>query len=557
MAFTSLVKKVQNAVRFTEVVHILARHGFADLLTRMDLIEGAPAKIMQTLRLIDKNDEKRLTQAERLRLALTELGPTFVKLGQILSSRPDLVGVQLSNELQDLQDNVAPMDFEEMRAVFEENLGQPVDALFSEFVETPIATASLSQVYKAKLKTGETVAVKIQKPGIEQIIHSDMQLLRSIAEWVSENAREFAWMDPVGLMDEITRSVNRELDFQIERQIMEEFRKNFERLGDVFIPNSYPSACGDKVLTMDFVDGVRIDAVDHYAERNSDPVVVARTGCHAVCMQITEDRLFHADPHPGNIMLTRNNQIAFLDFGMVDHLEFSDIESLAEVLMAVFDRDPDRCIETLLMFTVSREVANEEAFRRDVSDYISFEAEAVVSGGLIGKALERIVQILHRHQLRLAPRFSLLLKALMTIESTGKALDPQLDMIPILRPYIKRVIAKRMSPLRMVRDVRHDIVNAITLGRELPDDIRLILKQLKKGRLKLQVSHEDLEHAAGHVDRASNRLTFGIITSSLIIGSSLLVRAGSPTNWLGIIGYCIAGVLGLGLIVVILRSRKY
>jgi ubiquinone biosynthesis protein len=556
MAFTSLLKKVQNAVRFTEVIHILVQHGFADLLTRMDLIEGAPAKIMQTLRLI-KNDDKAMGQGERLRHALAELGPTFVKMGQILSSRPDLVGVQLSNELQDLQDNVPAVEFEKMRAVFEENLEQPIETLLDEFSETPIATASLSQVYKAKLKTGEAVAVKIQKPGIADIIHADIRLLRSIAEWVTENAREFAWMDPVGLVDEIERSISRELDFQIERTIMEEFRKNFEDLDEVFIPNSYPSASGEKVLTMDFIDGVRVDAVDQYAERNSDPIVVARTGCHAVCMQIMEHRLFHADPHPGNILLTRNNQIAFLDFGMVDHLDFSDIDAMANVLSAVFDRDPDRCIETLLIFTVSREVENEEAFRRDVSDYISFEAESVVGSGLVGKALERIVAILHRHRLRLAPRFSLLLKSLMTIESTGKSLNPELDMIPILQPYVRRVIAKQMSPFRIMKEVRHDIVNAITLGRELPDDIRLILKQLKKGRLKLQVSHEDLENAAFHVDRASNRLTFGLITSSLIVGSSLLVRSGSPGNVLGIIGYCLAGVMGLGLIAVILRSRKF
>ena len=557
MTYVSLARKVQNAVRLSEVMHVLVRHGFADILARMRVIEGAPTKIMQALKLIGSEPDKPISQGQRLREALVELGPTFVKLGQILSTRPDIIGVPISKALQDLQDKVPTVPFDEIRKVFEKSMKRTIAEVFSQFNETPLAAASLSQVYRATLTTGEQVAVKIQRPDIAEIIQADVRLLRSIAEWIEENVPEFAWIDPLGLVNEFDRSIERELDFQIEGYVIERFRKNFGAVPSIVIPQSYPDASSARVLTMDFIDGVRIDSLHAYENRASTPKVVAELGCNALCMQIAEHGLFHADPHPGNILLTHQNQIAFLDFGMVGHLDSSDVLAMAEVLSAVVRLDPESCYKAILTFTVSGEVENEEAFHREVSEYISFEAESSVAGGHVGKALERIVTILNRNQLRLAPRFSLLIKALATIETTGRKLDPDLDMIPILRPYIEHIVAERLSPARLMREFRRDAINTLMLGRDLPEDIRKIVHQLGKGRFKVQVNHEDLESAAEHIDRASNRVTLGLITSAIIVGSSLLVRAGQPGNTLGLVGFSIAGILGFGLILSILRSRKF
>lgn len=554
MAYLALAKKVQNAFRLSEMMQVLIRHGFADLLSRTQLIDGAPAKIAKSLKLIDREPAKHISQGQRLRNALTELGPTFVKMGQVLSARPDLLGVSISQELEDLQDNVPPVPFEEIRKVFEESLHRPIKDAFASFDETPIASASLSQVYRATLKTGQPVAVKIQRPDIAKVIHADISLLESVAEWMDENVREFAWTDPAGLVNEFGRTIERELDFEIERHTIDRFRRNFESRPDVITPETYPECCSGKVLTMDFINGVRIDEVEAYAERHSDPKKVAEVGCHALFMQIAQHGLFHADPHPGNIMLTYENAIAFLDFGMVGHLDPSDVLSMAEVLVAVMNRDPEACYDTLLQFTVSGEVENESAFRREISDYMNFEAESILASGSVGKALDRIVTILHRHQLRLAPRFGLLLKALATIESTGRRLDPELDMIPILRPYVEGILSERLSPTHILTEIRDDVLKTLLIGKELPDNIRRILRMLSRGQFKIQVNHEDLDTAAAHIDRASNRITVGLITSAIIVGSSLLVRTGQPGTTIGLVGFCFAGILGVGLIISILRA---
>ena len=556
MAYWSLQRKVQNALRLSEVMQVLIAHGFADLLARIGVTEGAPTRIAKALKLIDRESLAPYSQGERLRNALAELGPTFVKMGQVLSSRPDLVGVSISRELEDLQDNVPLVPFDEIRVVLEESLGRPVGEAFRSFDETPVASASLSQVYRAILHTGQPVAVKIQRPDIGKVIRSDIGLLESVAEWIDESVSAYAWVDPMGLVSEFGRSIERELDFEIERSTIERFLRNFEGRDDVMIPRPYGEVSSGRVLTMDFVDGVPITDVDAFGKRQSDPKVVAEVGCHALFMQIAEHGLFHADPHPGNIMLTYENAIAFLDFGMVGHLDSGDVLAMAEVLVAVMNRDPEACYETLLQFTVSGMVEDEGSFRREISDYMNFEAESILASGQVGKALERIVSILHGHRLRLAPRFGFLLKALATIESTARTLDPELDMIPILRPYVERVVSERLSPTQILGELRQDMWKAVLFGRDIPDNLRRTLRLLSRGEFKIQVNHEELEKAAAHIDRASNRITVGLITSAIIVGSSLLVRAGQPGTTLGLVGFSFAGVLGIGLIISILRARS-
>ncbi len=548
---------VGNAVRLAEVVQILVKHGFADMLRGMGVFEGASAKLLQSLRIIKPSDIFPRTQADQLRAALTELGPTFVKVGQLLSTRPDLAGVELSRGLADLQDKVPAVPFDEIRPFIESSLGRSIGEVFAEFDPEPIAAASLSQVYRARLSTGEAVAVKVQRPGMKEVIDADLHLMHGIAHWAEEQARDLAWMDPVAVVEEFQRSIMRELNFSIERQLIDQFRENFGDDETVFVPKSYPQACTDRVLTMDLVDGVRIDALGLYAERDSDPLVVARIGCEALFKQVSRHRLFHADPHPGNIMLMRNNRIAFIDYGMAGRLGRADVYAMADLLQGIFEKNVEQCVRAALAFTLSGEVEDTLGFERDVGEYITFEAQSVIASGLIGKAIEQVITILRKHRLQLAPRFSLLLKALATIESTGHLLDPKLDVVPILRPYVDEIVTQRYSPGSLLQDLRHDLIEAFQVGREVPGHISYVLRMLRRGKLKVQISHEELSRAAGVVDRASNRLTFGLITGSLIVGSSLLVTAGSQAQSLGVIGFSIAGALGVVILVSILRSRNF
>lgn len=554
--YMAIGKYVENAKRLAEVVQVLAKHGFADVLRRLGVYEGAPAKVLQSLHLMNPPGEPE-TLGKRLRAALTDLGPTFVKIGQILSTRPDIVGVEMSNELEALQDRVEQLTFDDIRAVLEESLGRPIEEVFSSFEETPIAAASLSQVHKAVLTTGEIVAVKVQRPGIRAVIDADLQLLTTIASRLEERLEGTVWADPVGLVAEAERSIHRELNFLIEQRIIEEFHANFSESEEVFVPRAYAVACADKVLTMDFIDGVRIDRIEGFKERNCDPVVVAQRGCEALCLQIFSHRLFHADPHPGNILVTQDNQIAFLDYGMVGRLERADVFAIAELLQSIFERNAEQCTRALLQFTATGDADDHDALVRDIGDFISFEAQTVVASGLVGEAIQRVIGILQRHRLHLAPRIALLLKALATVENTARVLDPYLDMTPIIQPHVERIIEERYSASHLLEDAQHDLIGALRIGRQLPEELAHLVRMLRRGRLRFQIDHYKLAQIAHVFDRASNRITFGLITGALIIGSSTLVSQGSTVRQFGLVGFTVAGVLGVGLLVSILRSKNY
>ena len=556
MSYSKLSMSAGNAVRFGEVVHVLVRHGFADIVRRSGLHNRLPARMLRGLNLTSAPTGEPTTFGQRRCAALTELGPTFVKFGQILSTRPDLTGPEVARELSELQDNVAPLPFEQMRQVIEESLELKIEEAFGAFDETPVASASLSQVYRATLKTGEAVAIKVQRPNIEAIIESDINLMRQLSEWLEGHLFEDRLMDPSAVVDEFARSIQRELDFTIEARIIEQFRLNFEETPEVFIPQVYTGLCRKRVLTMDWVDGVRVDQFEAYPARNCEPRRVAVLGCEALCKMVFEHHLFHADPHPGNIFIMRDNRLAFLDLGMAGHLERVDVAAIAELLYAMFRRDAADCVDALMTVTAKGMPENRELLEHEIAEFIAFEAQAIVGGGQVSKGIERATHILRRFNLELAPRFSLLLKALGTIELVGRKLDPNLDMVPIIQPYVEQVIAQRFHPREMMREAQENALALVKLSRQVPGDLSYLLHQLRRGKLKFTVHHEHLENLAATIDRSSNRNTVGIIVAAIILGSSLLITTDSSIHFLGVAGYLFAALLGVMLIVSILWNRR-
>jgi ubiquinone biosynthesis protein len=276
-----------------------------------------------------------------------------------------------------------------------------------------------------------------------------------------------------------------------------------------------------------------------------------------LCKQVFEHRLFHADPHPGNIMLMRNNQIAFLDYGMIGYLEPDDVYAMANLLRAVLAEDPHTCTSALLAFTSAREVENRQALEHEIAEYIAFEAQTVMGKVDIGHTLERVTQILRRHKLQLAPRFSMLLKAMATIESAGRALDPNLDLATIVRPYVEAVIEKRYSPQQITREGQESVMQLLHVARQLPGEVQDAVRTFRQGRTKIQLDHEGLDHLAHVTDRASNRIAFSVIAGSLIVGSSLMLSTTYGVRSLGYAGFIGAGALGVALLISILRSKNY
>lgn len=557
MYYSKLGKHTVNAVRLAEVLQVFVKHGFADILQRAGFHRSLPAKLLRGLNLMEARSGAPHTFGQRLRAALVDLGPTFVKLGQVLSTRPDLIRFELAKELSNLQDKVDALPFETMEEVLREALGANADELFAHFDKVPVASASLSQVYRATLKTGEPVAVKIQRPGVAKVIESDLSLMQQVAEWIEGHVDDVNWLDPPGIVDEFARSIRRELDLDIEAQVIEQFRKNFEGDAAVVVPGIYRAFCARNVLTMDWIDGVRVDCLEAYPERNCDPATVAINGCDALCRMVFDYQLFHADPHPGNIFVTRDNRLAFLDLGMAGHLENSDVAAIGDVFMAMFARDSRACVDAILVVTGGSEPADREILERELTEFIAFEARAILGGGQVARGLERATQILQRANMVLAPRFSLLIKALATIEMVGRTLDPKLDMVPIIQPYLERMIKRRFAPRQLFRDFQHNSRVLLRLGHQVPRDVSQLLRQLRQGKLKFSIHHEHLEDLAATVDRASSRNTVGMIVASLIVGSSLLITVETSISRLGVAGFVFAGLLGSVLVISILWTRKF
>lgn len=556
----TLVRRVGNTVRLAEVVQILIKHGFAEAVQLSGLHSGLPAKILQGLKITKAKEGPPETRGKRLNAAFTELGPTYVKLGQVLSTRADLLSKEIRKELGQLQDNVGVLPFDKMRPVIEGSLGKPIDQLFKEFPETPIASASLSQVYKAKMLNGMTVAVKVRRPGIPQVINADISLMMAVAEWIDEHIDDLDWLDTVGLVKEFRRTIHRELDFTIEARTIQRFHENFREDLNIEIPRVYTDLGSAEVLTMSYIDGVRLDDLDEYPSRNSDPVEVASRGCHAVCKQIFEDNIFHADPHPGNILLTKDNRLAFIDYGLVGHLEKSDILIITDLLRAVFEENSKAVTDCLLLLTDSGDLENVNALQQEVADYLAFEAQAIIARGEVGRALEKILDLLSNNGLQLPPRFTLLIKALATIESTGHALDPELDTLPIIKPYVEAAVKRRFSPQALVDEGQDYLITLLRLLKNVPVDLHVLLQMAKHGHFKIEFKHIGLERLTRVLDRASNRVAFSVVTGSLIVGSSLLLSTGAGvtgTRTLGLTGFIIAGLLGIGLLISILRSRNF
>jgi ubiquinone biosynthesis protein len=557
MLQTKLGRNTVNAVRLGEVLQVFVRYGFIDIIQRIGLSDGLPARVLRGLKIIDVPKGEPATIGARLCGAFTELGPTFIKFGQVLSTRPDILGEKLAKDLAVLQDRVEPMAFHEIRVVIEEQLGGPIEELFAEFNRTSVASASLSQVYRAKLHTGEDVAVKVRRPGVDRRIESDLSLMMQIAEWVAEHLEDAQMIDPPGVVEEFSRSIRRELDFNIEARVIDQFRTNFEGDEFVLVPRVYHQHSAVHVLTMEWVDGVRVDRLDAYEERNSDPATVAAQGCEALCKMIFEHHLFHADPHPGNLFLTRDNQLAFLDLGMAGHLERSDTAAIADLLLAIFHQDAAECVEAILALASEGDVDDREHLEHEIAEFIAFEAQTIIANGELSKGLDRAVQIVHRHRLRLAPRFSLLLKGLATIEIVGRQLDPELDLIPILEPYIRKLITDRYQPSNLMRDAQQNASLLLKLTRQAPYDAGHLLQQLRKGKFQMRVRHEQLTEVTAMLDRTSNRNALATIVASMVVGSGIVITADSTLRPLGAIGFIAAAILAVWLAAGILWSRKY
>lgn len=550
----------RHVQRYRQILAVLFKYGFGDLIDTLKIEQYLEIGLQVISR---KRREKieTMSRAKRVRMALEELGPTFIKMGQILSTRPDLLPVEFLQELAKLQDDVPAFSYELVKRIIEEELRLPLEEVFKEFEETPIASASIGQVHRARLRDGQEVIVKVQRPDIQKIIEVDLEIILHLATLMERHLKTMEIHRPTQLVEEFAHTLECELDYTREAGHTERFAAQFRTDARIHVPKVYREATARRILTMEYVNGIKASKLQELEKAGLDRQRIARWGFDLIMRQIFIHGFFHADPHPGNVFVLPKNVICFLDFGMMGRISRQEREDFADLLMGIAQRDETKTAHSLLKLTTSNEETDHALLVRDVADFIDEHFYRPLKEFHLGKLLQQLVEITAKHRLRIPPDLFLMLKAFAAVEGLGRTLDPDFDAIKQAAPLMKRVQWNRLRPGRMAGEVFDSGTEFIHLIQEIPGEIQEILRLVRQGKAKIEFEHRGLEPMLTAHDRISNRIAFAIVLASLVIGSSLIVLSGVPPKWheipvIGLAGFIIAGIMGFWLLISILKRGK-
>jgi ubiquinone biosynthesis protein len=535
MKLSSIPQAYRNVNRLKEIFGVLSRYGLADWFSRLQ-VEFAKDFLKDP----DGEALARHTREARIRLALTELGPTFIKLGQLLSTRPDVVGRPLAIELKALQDS-APADSPALvRQTIEEELGQPATEVFAEFSDEPLAAASIGQVHAAVLPNGQRAVVKVQRSGIAKMIRRDLEVLGVIAQLMAR-VPEFLPYRPVETLAEMQRVLLRELDFGREERNLQHFAARFEGDPRIQIPLPFSEWCTPRVLTMEMIQGAKLSSLDRLDELGFDREKVARNGADLYAEMIFDDGFYHADPHPGNVMLLPGNVIGLLDFGMVGRIDEPLREDVEEIMLAIVQQDSAHLATVISRLGKTPSDLDRAAFRTELTEYVSHYATQQLDQFDLAGALSEMIDIVHRYRISLPPQISMLIKTLVTLEGTATALSPSFSLAEVIQPMQRKALMRRLSPQRRIKKMRRVYMELEHLAAVLPRRTMDILEQIQSGNFDVHLDHRGLEPSV-------NRLVLGLLTSALFVGSALMLSQKVPPLLLpgeGMFGVRDLSVLGL------------
>lgn len=553
-------KTYRHVNRYRRILSVLFKYGFGYLVDVLNIEKSVEVGLNLVSR---KRREKleTLSHAVRVRMALEELGPAFIKLGQILSTRSDLLSVDLMQELAKLQDDVPPFPFADVRDILENTFDKPFDQIYSYFDEHPLAAASIGQVHRARTFDGEEVVVKVQRPDIRRIIEVDLEIMTHLAGLAEKHIENWDVQHPTRIVAELARTIERELDYTMESANMLRFARQFDDDQDVYIPRVYKELSRDHVLTMEYMDGIKASDISRLKEEGLNPVKIAERGFDLIMKQVFVHGFFHADPHPGNIFILSDNVICYIDFGMMGRVDLASREDFIDLVLSIVRRDEKRAVEALLELTSPEKEPDRRMLERDVSEFIDQHSYVPLNELDTGDLIARLLKMAAQHRLSIPPNLFLMVKALALVEGLGRELDPGFDAVERATPRIMRIRLGRFRPDRLARDMADSGTDIFRLLRDVPDEVRKILKLARQGLLKVEFEHRGLEPMLATHDRISNRIAYAIVLAALIIGSALVVLSDIPPKWyeipvIGLAGFLIAGVMGFWLLVTIVRSGR-
>jgi ubiquinone biosynthesis protein len=545
--------------RYRQILGILVRYGFGDVLGRI----RATYRVRSHRRTAENNGNQiaALSTAERLRLAFEELGPTFIKFGQILSCRPDLLPPEFIKQMSKLQDCVPPFPYGEAKAVVEAELGHPLSELFQSIDDEPVAAASLAQVYCATLETGDEVAVKVQRPGIDTVIDTDIRVLYELAGLAERHRADLRLYEPTRIVDEFARTIRRELDFAREGRSIDRFRQYFQGDGTVHIPRVYWDHTAPRVLTTEYLKGIKISDTEQIDGAGLDRKKIAINGANLTLKEIFHHRFFHADPHPGNLFVLDNNVIAPVDFGMTGTIDEETADHLRALISAIMTKDVDDLIDILLEVGMSEEHVDRKALKADLTDLIDRYYGVSLKDISIKTAIDEQMAIIRKYRLKPPGDLIMMGRALLLSEGVARMLYPQFNIVEHARPYTRRILTGGLDPRRELKEIARATRDGIRLAKRMPADMSMILSKVRKDEIVFGVQHRGLEHFTTELDRSSNRLSFAVVIAALIVGSSIIFQTGAgPALFgyplLGLAGFLLTSILGIWLLVGIIRSGR-
>jgi ubiquinone biosynthesis protein len=557
-------KRIRHLQRYREIVNAFIRHGFGFTIKELGLSEllSFPKRFFPE----GTKGSFNKSTGERIRLFLEELGPTFVKIGQVASTRYDVLPADIISELENLQDQAPPFSYETVQKIIEDELGHPIAELFKEFNGVPLAAASIGQVHYAVLKTGEPVAIKIQRPNMKGTIETDLEILQDLAMLAEQRLDWAAHYQIRDIVDELAKSLLEELDYSIEGRNSEKIAIQFKNDSGIVIPKVFWEYTTKKVLTMEYVEGIKLNEAEKLKEAGNNPKELAKNVVNSILKQILVEGYFHGDPHPGNVLALPGDDIVFLDFGMVGRLSSEMKNNLASLVIALMRKKTDDVVKSIMHMGIVPEDIDVMSLRADVDRLYEKYYDVALSTTSLAQVIGDLFAVAYQHHIRIPSDLTLLGKTLLTMEGMVVKLDPEISILKVAEPFGKRLLMERYDPKNVAGNVWDQLVEMGGFVNDLPKTLNEISVLLKKGKVKQEISFPDNDKILTKLNQISNRiafsislLSFSIVFMGLIIGSSLSGKTSTfllkiPTVE---IGFGVTVFMFLFLIYSIFKSGKF
>jgi len=545
---------ISNTKRVSRIVTILYKNGFDDIVKRINF-EGS-----FRLPLFMDSDKDNLSKSQRIKKTIEELGPTFIKLAQMLSTRPDLISLELVHEFEKLQDNVSPVDIEEIIPVLKEELGKEYQELFSKPLVL-LASASIGQVYKTQLLNGDEVVIKVLKPKISETIKNDLEILKTIASMFDNAFVDYGIKSMLDIVKEFEYSIKNELNFKLEAMNLTMFEALFKGDDRIKVPKLYKEYSTSKIITMEFINGIKVSNIKQLNQSNIDTKQIAQKGFELFCEQIFKHRFFHGDPHPGNIFITSDSKVSFIDFGIMGSISKEEQKVLLELIYHISQRDEEKASLDILNMTNYPDDIDKNNFTKDMSRVISTYMYSNLQEINIKELFGDITSLISKYNIAFKNDYYLFLKAIVTIEGVGQNLDSDFNAVEQIQPVIMKFYKEQFSLKNILKKVKELPREIIDFLNYTPSDLKELFKQMKSGKFKVELEHIGLKMMEESIEKSFNRLSLSIVIAAILIGSALLLLAKTPPlvydiPIFGLAGFIVALVMSLILIISIYKKGK-